>query len=429
MLTNIQSLFADILQTPEQRAAQLANQGLTRAELSTRGLSGGGAMLSPLIASSQMSAPTRSAMTRRAVGNLFGQDTRTESEQVQSLLSQADTSTPEGQQELLAALRNQGYGAQAAQYQQMLLAQQQADEDRLLEREAMQANIERTQADAERLTAERNRIVAQGNSDEARFAITAERIGDLIVGQDSKGTISVRTFDGRELKGEEATEALAKARSLEVEQKRLERQAQEAGTQTARLSTESFNQAQNLTSQLGRYREAIQAIDDGALSGALAQFLPTFRESTIRLQQVQTELGLGVISETTFGSLSEGELRLAISVNAPNLPPAELRKWYDDKIEATKKLQDAMYEQAIYFGGGGTVQGWLERQRDERNRREALEASTAPRQSSQNTLNIGQETVDREATISEILNRAGSQTATQRQRSMRERQISSGDTR
>lgn len=125
MLTNIQSLFADILQTPQQRAAQLTNEGLNRAELATRGLSGGAAMLSPLIAAEARTAPMREEMLSRSLGRLFGQDVRTESESIQNTLSQADTSTPEGQQALIAALRNQGYGAQAAQLQQQMMAEQQ----------------------------------------------------------------------------------------------------------------------------------------------------------------------------------------------------------------------------------------------------------------------------------------------------------------
>jgi hypothetical protein len=135
MLTNIQSLFADILQTPQQRAMQLTNEGLNRAELATRGLSGGAAMLSPLIAAEARTAPMREEMLSRSLGRLFGQDVRTESESIQNMLSQADTATPEGQQALITALRNQGYGAQAAQLQQQMLAQQQADEDRQLQRD------------------------------------------------------------------------------------------------------------------------------------------------------------------------------------------------------------------------------------------------------------------------------------------------------
>jgi hypothetical protein len=135
MLTNIQSLFADILQTPQQRAMQLTNEGLARSELATRGLSGGASMLSPLIAAEARTAPMREEMLSRSLGRLFGQDVRTESESIQNMLSQADTATPEGQQALLTAMRNQGYGVQAAQYQQMMLAQQQADEDRQLERD------------------------------------------------------------------------------------------------------------------------------------------------------------------------------------------------------------------------------------------------------------------------------------------------------
>lgn len=146
MLTNIQSLFADILQTPQQRAMQLTNEGLNRAELATRGLSGGAAMLSPLIAAEARTAPMREEMLSRSLGRLFGQDVRTESESIQNTLSQADTSTPEGQQALITALRNQGYGAQAAQLQQQMAEQAMALEDRELARQAQQQQIAASQS-------------------------------------------------------------------------------------------------------------------------------------------------------------------------------------------------------------------------------------------------------------------------------------------
>jgi hypothetical protein len=146
MLTNIQSLFADILQTPQQRAMQLTSEGLNRAELATRGLSGGAAMLSPLIAAEARTAPMREEMLSRSLGRLFGQDVRTESESIQNTLSQADTATPEGQQALIAALRNQGYGAQAAQLQQQMAEQARALEDRELARQAQQQQIAASQS-------------------------------------------------------------------------------------------------------------------------------------------------------------------------------------------------------------------------------------------------------------------------------------------
>ena len=141
MLTNIQSLFADILQTPQQRAMQLTNEGLNRAELATRGLSGGAAMLSPLIAAEARTAPMREEMLSRSLGRLFGQDVRTESESIQNTLSQADTSTPEGQQALITALRNQGYGPQAAQLQQQMAEQARALEDRERQEELRIASL------------------------------------------------------------------------------------------------------------------------------------------------------------------------------------------------------------------------------------------------------------------------------------------------
>jgi hypothetical protein len=85
-------------------------------------------------------------MLQRSVGGLFGLDTRNESEKLQQMLSQADTSTPEGVAALSTQLRQMGYGAQAAQLEQQLAAQARALEDRELNRQAQQQTIAASQS-------------------------------------------------------------------------------------------------------------------------------------------------------------------------------------------------------------------------------------------------------------------------------------------
>ena len=57
--------------------------------------------------------------------------------------------------------------------------------------------------------------------------------------------------------------------------------------------------------------EALAALDSGAGTGPISSLLPTIRSSSLRLREAQRKLGLNIVSETTFGALSEGELRLA----------------------------------------------------------------------------------------------------------------------
>jgi hypothetical protein len=223
MLTNIQSLFADILQTPQQRAMQLRNEGLTRAELATRNLSGGGQLLAPLISAQAQNAPMIEDMIRRGVGGLFGQDTRTESESIQNMLSQADTATPEGQQALIAALRNQGYGAQAAQLQQMMLAQQKEDELAALQRRQVEASITDSTAlrENQRRQLELDLLRTNAQMQQAGFQVANEQ-----------GQLDVQRRNA-ELRAEE----------IQVERERMEAMANQNTTQTNRFIMEATQSA------------------------------------------------------------------------------------------------------------------------------------------------------------------------------------------
>jgi hypothetical protein len=286
------------------------------------------------------------------------------------MLSQADTTTPEGQAALSEMLKGMGYGPQALQLEQQFGEQAKSEEMR-------QLAIQESRANTARLEADRLRIMAEADPTATRTAIETFVVNDTVVTVDDRGNTVVKDVSGRVYTGDAAVAQLAAARQREVEQRRAMNQAAESGTISARMAKEAFDQASSMSTALSQYAGLIETLDDGALTGRLQRFIPTFREQTIRLQQIQTEMGLGVISATTFGSLSEGELNIAMSVNAPDLPPAELRKWYVAKIEATRKLQNALYEQAIYFSNpSATVGGWIEIQERERVRREAFEDVT-----------------------------------------------------
>jgi hypothetical protein len=145
-MVDIQSLFQDIIETPRQRQQAMQAQGQREAQIATNALSGRSQIFAPLVGQLAASQGMRDEMLQRSVGGLFGLDTRNESEKVQQMLSQADTATPEGQQALITALRNQGYGAQAAQLQQQMAEQARALEDRELARQAQQQQIAASQS-------------------------------------------------------------------------------------------------------------------------------------------------------------------------------------------------------------------------------------------------------------------------------------------
>lgn len=115
-----------------------------------------------------------------------------------------------------------------------------------------------------------------------------------------------------------------------------------------------FDQAQSINGQIGRLEEVNRAIDAGAVTGPISQFLPTITQATASLEAAANSLGIDIINSATFGALSETELRLALSTGLPQgLPEAELQKWVKSKISAQKKLRDELFRQAQTLLSGG----------------------------------------------------------------------------
>jgi len=106
------------------------------------------------------------------------------------------------------------------------------------------------------------------------------------------------------------------------------------------------NAAERSISVLDR---ALAALDAGGATGPFIDLLPTIRESSLLLESIQRELGLNVVSDTTFGALSEGELNLALRTGLDTrLPPDALRQQILDKKAAQEKLI-AYFDEAVEF--------------------------------------------------------------------------------
>ncbi len=123
------------------------------------------------------------------------------------------------------------------------------------------------------------------------------------------------------------------------------------------LSVKAFEKIPAIQESISIYDQGIAALDGGASSGKLSNLAPSIKKQSILLDQAQTELGLNVISNTTFGALSEGELRLALQSGMPTgLSEPDLREWLVNKKEAQQKLL-AYYQDAAKFLGepGNTI--------------------------------------------------------------------------
>ena len=123
-----------------------------------------------------------------------------------------------------------------------------------------------------------------------------------------------------------------------------------------KVSKESFSSLKNIKSSISTMNEAITAIDKGASTGAIERFLPSFTEATLELENAASRMGLDVISATTFGALSEGELRLAMDTALPTkMKPVALRKWLVSRRDAKRKMARELNKMAITLGKGKTT--------------------------------------------------------------------------
>ena len=93
---NINTLFADIIDTPEQRQEKLLQQGMTQGRLLSSNLTGLARAAAPLAQMAGQLGVQRNEDLRRAVQPMLGLDPRTDSEKMQEKIGQMDFTTPKG---------------------------------------------------------------------------------------------------------------------------------------------------------------------------------------------------------------------------------------------------------------------------------------------------------------------------------------------
>jgi hypothetical protein len=157
------------------------------------------------------------------------------------------------------------------------------------------------------------------------------------------------------------------------EKARAEAQAE----QPIKIRTEALSAAQKrsevaidtitkIRSEITNLDSAIDAIQSGAESGKVSNWFPSFRSETLKLQNAASRLGLNVVTATTFGALSEGELKLAMDVAVPTgLQPKELKEWLTVRKNARVKLANELEKMAISLGSGEmTSSEYLKKQKE-----------------------------------------------------------------
>lgn len=191
---------------------------------------------------------------------------------------------------------------------------------------------------------------------------------------------------GERVRGQAAADAVKQAQAEKVRNARMaagekrraaleaenELKAQvEAGVvgakEAAKASVDAFNRLQSVRDGLKNIDEAIGLIDQGASTGAIQSRLPSVRAASVKLDNLQGRLGLDVIGNTTFGALSEAELKFALATALPQrLEGPELKNWLTEKKAAQEKLADYLESAAIFLGTpGNTHSDWLKKKRSE----------------------------------------------------------------
>lgn len=133
MLIDIQSMFKDIIETPQQRRAAMQAQGEQQAQTAVGSLSGAGRLLAPLIAQLARQQPERSEALQRGLGGMLNaipgveRETRTPSQQLQAVLGSSNTSTAAGLEKTAQEVEKLGYGVEAASIRQQVKEKQKAE--------------------------------------------------------------------------------------------------------------------------------------------------------------------------------------------------------------------------------------------------------------------------------------------------------------
>lgn len=161
--------------------------------------------------------------------------------------------------------------------------------------------------------------------------------------------------------------------SLRPDQKVRESAATEAGKAAIARSEAYFDRVDAARATISGIDEAIAAIDEGASTGTMAQYLPSLRESSKRLDAAGRRMGLDVVGAVTFGALSKGELDVAMATALPkDMEPPQLRQWLEARKAAQSKLANYLESAAIYLGETDdtgkphTVAGWKAMQKAQR---------------------------------------------------------------
>lgn len=174
MAINVQSLFADIIDTPEQRQQKLLQQGMAQGQLLSSGLTGLTRAAAPLAQVAGQLGVQRQENLRRAVQPMIGIDPRTTGEKLQESLANIDTTTPQGLLEAARAVESiDPIRASALRQAAVELRQKNEDRDRTIRIQELQL------AEAEQAGKDREAQVAARQANALRYKAAGMPAADI----------------------------------------------------------------------------------------------------------------------------------------------------------------------------------------------------------------------------------------------------------
>ena len=220
--------------------------------------------------------------------------------------------------------------------------------------------------------------------DDTSVAVKDITTGEILTGADADAALAAARQADIDFTSEKAGGRRAASLDAELQGSGAVKVAEGLGKAQADMAKDTIATTATLASSIANYERAITAIDNGAQSGVIQKYLPNITQSSAELESALNAVGIDVINSATFGALNATELKLALDTEGPrNLPPAELRKWLADRLEAKQKLRAELVKQALFLSDPRhTIKQWIE-----------LQGATAlPDQQQTSTPQTGQQT-------------------------------------
>ena len=128
------------------------------------------------------------------------------------------------------------------------------------------------------------------------------------------------------------------------------------------MAADVFDQSKTIDSTMSKlYRIKDLVIKDGARTGIINQYLPSFDAATAELRGLASSLGIDIINSATFGALSEKELTLALSTGFDqSLQGQELVDYIESKLAAQTKLRNQLLDDAKLLSSGIGYQEYIQ---------------------------------------------------------------------